>query len=705
MATTPPDASTGKQPFFNPNNVKSVFEESNKWLLPYFDTIDEYERIARNKPKDGIPAEYPKLTDGTVAALTQENPKRVIQQLATGLVEDKDYPAYARIADMVHTNILIPNSRYMGTELQKHWNMQSKAIVWGRSASYSFLTQENNQFYVDYSIPYVKDIITEKGKVYAPDSNYVFMRAWYSKADIQAIINREKNWQKADKSYTSDWDLTSLADLLNQDQESTKPTNLQTPSEKERGVSSGGIEIIHAFQKGLGAEFYSFSPRYEDGKVLRTKVNKDPRGALPIDFEYCNIDLSNPLGRGMVELAGPIQNLMDQKLQMHSYMSTLLMAPPLQVYGNVNKGTLKYRPNAIWDLGNNPNNLVKPLDINNNAIQSFVSEMQFLQSKIYNLFASQDNSIPSEDGNIGQSKTSAGVKNQAARVGVADNYFLKQHEAWYEAVSETRLNIMFAEMKMPVKMQLSGEDLKEIMESPAAQYVDSQGVLTVPFDKIKDISFKFQVDASSSEVKEDQDNAQKLTEVLQLMSQDPDPQVQAEKKKVYKLIINEIGAEGTDDLFKQETDENGQPIEQQPQGPDPQMIQQMVAQMVQQAMAEQKSQAKTISESIKWTPQDLTPAERAQALEQGGIQPDESGESTPNEIDQAHTQAIDEEQTAHTHALALQNAAQSQAQARDSQQQSQAQFDATQQANKESQIMQMLQQREQAQQKPAGGVQ
>jgi hypothetical protein len=244
--------------------------------------------------------------------------------------------------------------------------------------------------------------------VYAGDCNVRWMRSWYTKTDIKRIINREKAMKDAQKGYVSDWDLSALSELLDSSG-TTKSSDLQTPAEREKGVDSGGYEIIHIFQNGKNAEFYSFSPHYKNGKVLRTKINNDPRGFMPLDFEYCGIDLSNPIGRGMMELAAPIQNLMDQKLQQHSYMSTLMMGPPLQVWGNVNKASLKYKPNAIWDMGTAQNNLVKPFDINNQAIANFVGDMQFLQSKIYNLFATQDNSIPASDGNVGQSKTSAGL--------------------------------------------------------------------------------------------------------------------------------------------------------------------------------------------------------------------------------------------------------------------------------------------------------
>jgi len=651
----------GATPFITAETAVKGFTSANTWMRPFFDPIEEYERLARNRPSDRIPAELPKVTDGTLAAILQEDPKRVIQQLATGLVSSINHDDYAQIADIVHRLKLLPMYNRMGTALQKHWNMLSKARIWGRSASYTFFTSTDGQFHTDFVIPYVKDIITEPGKVYAPDSNVVYMRSWYQKTDIQAIIAREKWMIKHRKDYKPEWNLTLLQQFLDGGV-STKSAELQTPAEKERGADAKGYEVIHAFQKGKGAEFYSFSPKFEDGATFRTKINPDPRGKIPIDFEYCNIDLSNPLGRGSVESSGGVQNLIDQQMQMFQFITTLLMGPPLQVWGSdVKTNTLKFRPNAIWKMGTNGNNKVEPYQISNYAVQQFPNNYGLLKSQIMNLNNSQDHSVSSSDA-PGQSKTQAGVQAGEARLGVSDNYMRKQHESWFNDQAETSINLYFAEMTGDEKIALKGDDLREIMKTDAKKYV-KDGVLTVPHKEINKVTFTFTVDASSSEVKEDLDNATKLTEVLKLVQQSQDPEVRKAEIKITRLLINEIGAEGTDDIFPEQTDENGQPIDAQQQQPDPaaamqQMmpqIQQMVEEMIKQAMAQKP--AKTLGESVTWKPGDLKPTERAQALQQVGIQADMSPTPTPSENDAATSQAIDIAKTSHTQAHADHTAA------------------------------------------------
>jgi hypothetical protein len=669
-----PKKAPNPSPFITADTAFDAYDESRRWLRPYFDPLDEFERIARNRPSTKIDPSLPKITDGTMAAIVQEQPKRIIQQIATGLVNCDEYPEYAMIADLVHSKKLIPMYNRMGDALQKHWNMLGKAMTYGRSTSYTFFTSTNGVLHTDFNIPYAKDILTEKGKVFAPDSNIRFMRSWYQGRDIDAIILKEKALEANIKGYKSDWDLPGLA-AFKAGGASAKPADLQTPAEKEKGGDSGGFEVIHAFQKGVKAEFYSFAPRMYETKdsshngMLRTKTNADPRGFIPLDDLYCNIDLSNPMGRGQIELSGGVQNLIDQQMQMFQFMMTMMMGPPLQVWGSVKKSTLKFRPNSVWDMGSVATNKVEPYAVNNEAISNFPNNYGLLKSQILNLNSSQDNSISAEAGNPSQSKTQAGVQQQAARLGVSDNYLRKQFEAWFSGQAETSINVYFAEMTGKPTMKLEGEELKEIMKTPAKKYVDKNGVLTIPYKEITNTTFKFTVDASSSEVKEDADNADKLAQALALIQKSEDPTIRAAEVKVTKLLLDEIGAEGTDDLFPDDTKlgPDGQPMPQPGAQPaiDPQAIVQLVQQTVQQAVQANKQAPKPLGESIAWKPGDLTANERAQALAQVGVQADPTGAPTPNQQTQttndninATKTALEVSKTAHQHTMDVHNAAQ-----------------------------------------------
>ncbi|HET7629982.1 MAG TPA: hypothetical protein VFK03_01270, partial [Candidatus Saccharimonadales bacterium] len=75
--------------FLTPDNIFRRYTAAktytDKLTLPF----PEFARIARNKPIDGL-GNYPKVTDGTTAAIIQKTPKNAVQQLPTGLVVADD---------------------------------------------------------------------------------------------------------------------------------------------------------------------------------------------------------------------------------------------------------------------------------------------------------------------------------------------------------------------------------------------------------------------------------------------------------------------------------------------------------------------------------------------------------------------------------------------------------------------------------------
>jgi hypothetical protein len=520
------------------------------------DPCDEFERIARNRPSPNIDPSLPKITDGTMAAIVQETPKRVIQQILSGLVKAENNPEIGPIADLILRHKLMRMYNRNGNTLQKQWNMLQKSMTYGVASSYTFFTSTNGINHTDFVIPYVKDSWGERGKVFMPDSNIRFMRSWYQKRDLQAIINRELNLQKVVKGYKSDWNLQALAEFMETGGEA-KPAYLMTPAEKEKGGWTGGYEVIHALQKGIGATFYTFAPRFDKQVNLRETINKDPRGAMPVDDQYCNIDLSNPLGRGQIELSGGLQNLMDQQMQLYQFMSTMMQGPPLQTWGNVNKATLKFRPNAIWDMGTNANNKVEPFEVNNEQIKNFVPNMQFLQGKIYNINSVQDASISVEAGNVAQSKTAAGVKQQETRLGVSDNYLQGMSEEWFGKQCETSLNLYFANMKGTEEIDVGEQDIKDLATTLAAKYVTPDNKLKINYNDIKKAVYQFHIKAGSSKKDNDQDQLERLQALVQDIGSNGRVMsyyLGLEKKKlmigdIYRQMFDRTGVENIDSIL------------------------------------------------------------------------------------------------------------------------------------------------------------
>lgn len=507
------------QSYLNKENFQAKWNDSKTYMGPLHDPLAEYERIARNRPHPGINKAYPKNTDGTLAAIIQEFPKRIIQQVPSGKVTTTKSDVQSIVANFILTDQIIPHANSQADVLQKSWGAVGKSLTFGSVYSMTFFGQNNDYFGGDFRLIYIKDIFLEKGKLTFYDCAYTFVRAWYQESDIDAIIKKETKLKASAKEngekYDGEWDLAELKRL--KDWVSEKEDSAKSAGEKERNTRAEGIEIIHGFQNGVGAAFISFAPGPE--AFVRTMKNKDPRGVMPIQVLYANIDFENPLGRGVVELSGGTQNVIDSMLQSYQYSRALNLAPPLIKRGDFNKSQLKLQPNAIWDLGNNPANQIETANLDTTALNNFTNDYGLFKSQIIAMNNNGDTSVSAEVGNPGFSKTSAGVQAQQLKLGISDNYMRKQYERWISDVFESALNLTFANKHGMEEIQLNKDTARKVRElDPTA--VDENDVYVINWDDFTE-SLKFEVDASTSDKASTQAQLEALDQFFQRIEGSP----------------------------------------------------------------------------------------------------------------------------------------------------------------------------------------
>ena len=611
----------------NPENIYDNWTSSEKAMRPLFDPLSEYERIARNKPHSGIDKAYPKVTDGTIAAIIQETPKRYIQQLPTGLVHTSLGDAFDTYAAWKLTEDIIPKANCQADALQKSWRVGSNSMTYGSAHSYVFTEVMDGEVQANFKVPYISHVYLQKGKISARESDYIFLESWYQESDIDKLIAKEKELKKADKTYKGEWDVKALEEVKKVRQ--AKAEEQKNPSEREQNENAeqDGIRIIHAMQVGVGAEFYSFttetgSEKNNSVNILRTKKNTDPRGVIPVHTLYYNLDLSNPIGRGVVELSGGMQNLLDSHTQAFQYMQALEMNPPIMKWGDMANGAVKYVPNAIIDMGNNPNNKLEAFRINTQAISNFPTTYGLIKSQILNLNSSPDaNTVSSTAGNPSFSKTSAGVNANQERLGGSDNYLRKQYETWYGDNCETLLNLTFAETTGVVEENLdpkTADKLRQIMteDTDVMQWedIENSDTIYVDYDKLGEEPIYFEVDASTSQVKEDNAQLEALTAARELVLEMLPP---SKRMLFINKLIFKLGLEDADDLtFTKDEVQQATQAEQMEQ----EQAQQQ-AEMPPEAMQEQAMQEQMMQEQAQ---QQLAPEEEqlAVALQQRGIPPE-----------------------------------------------------------------------------------
>lgn len=576
---------------------KDVFDalrDSSAYMAPLFEPLDEYDRIARNKPHPNTDKSYPKVTDGSTSAIINKTPRRIIQQLPSGTITSDADDWLSLVAGFCLTNIILPNCNEDFALLQKDWLVVKKALTFGSQPAYVPLVFRGDYFGPDMTIPFIKDVLYQPGKNSDLASNYVFMRSWWQTSDIEGLIQREKRLEKKaterKEKYVSEWDLSALESIKKEI--TAKNSEDQAPSEKARDYQASGVEIMHCFQRGVGSEFFSFHPKTK--KIVRTKKNKDPRGDIPLISMYSDTDGSNPLGWGLAEQLAPMQNLMDAELQMYQFEKALGLQPPTIKRGTWNKSQAKLIPNALIDLGTNPGNSWEVLKRDTNALAQFAANYGLMKSQLLNLASSPDTSISSEIGNPGFSKTDSGVKQLAQNVSVDDNFVSKQYATFKERWSETAINLYFAERTGIQEIQLDKATASKVRElNPGA--VSDDNKVRIDFDT-ETQKLKFEVDASSSRMKDNSVQLEALDGLLTRLEKSTVLQGIIPQRKIvgaWNRIVAASGVEDPEDMSLSDEELDQMEAEQQAQAEAQaaQQQQQMQAQAAQQEqMAAQQSQ-------------------------------------------------------------------------------------------------------------------
>jgi hypothetical protein len=540
-------------------------------MRPHFDPIAEFERISRNRPHPDIPKGLPKATDGTTAASIEEQSKRVLQQLPTGKVELEDDPELAKLADFIWNEQILKNAITQADPLTKHIASIKNALGLGSQPAIVQFTRRGEYVGADWRLPYIKDVFYEPGQLNDVDSNFIFVRSWYTKSKIDEIIENEKRNKAEFPGYKTTYDLKALADL--RESLKSKEHEAKTPTEKDRNDTSPYAEVITALQRGIGGEFITWSVDLK--KAVRTKQNRDPRGEMPLITLYGDTDMQSPVGRSIIELTGGLQNVLDSQLQLFQYNLGMLNAPPVKVRGNIPTANIKLRPDKVIRLGSSQANDIDILNIPTVGVTSFSQNYSLTKSQILNLNNSFDTSVSGSAGNPQFSKTDAGVNAQEQRVNTADNFILNKFEAYYQRLSETMLNVHFAESTGTREVQLTEAYIKKNFPGASPEEVANKAV--IDYDAVTK-ALHYTVDPGTSKLKDTAEERERTLELLDITMKYPMLQTVINVPELADRIVKSSNIENPEELLINQQQLAGQQQQQLQQYGDPgdqQMVQLM----------------------------------------------------------------------------------------------------------------------------------
>lgn len=610
----------------DPQEIYSLYttavDESHVWRKDYH----EYERLADNDLLDDLDENLPEVNDGSLAASLFKLPKRIVNSNLSGRVKcaSRDETWLTEIANIQWENKIIPNANQQAPFHRKWKDAVRKAAIYGSVPLITLFVERGDYTGADFIVAQPQDVTLEPGKVSDYDSDIMFWDVYFTDLQLKDMIEQAQSEDKQSKKSGEDgynkWDVPALKEILKGKQKDERSSQDDYKQKQDKSVEKGGFHFCIVVQRGKDAPFYMYHKQTKTN--VREWTNPDPTGDVPIHFLYCYQDFINPYGIGIVKLAGGTQNVLDYMRQADVLATQLGFRPPVSFKGNTDNtdfDSIIYAQDAQWIVGEAE---VQREEIATDVYRELPNRINMYKSSLNQLIPMGDTSVGAAAGDPLQSKTPAGVKLASASLSIDDDDFKDNLYMTYEAKVKSMINTHFANMQGSDLMRLDEEE-RDILSKAGIQFPqDPNGQPTNEFELAWDQArgeFDFTVDAETDKTQDEQKRLDGLLKVAEFSASDPlfDERLLKSGKKLNRgeLYSEVISLTSDNDKILEDVSPEEQQGQDQGQGQ---------PQLDQSGKPVEQQQPKTIAESIRWTPADLTPAERAQVLAQGGVEADPS---------------------------------------------------------------------------------
>lgn len=338
--------------------------------------------------------------------------------------------------------------------------------------------------------------------------NVVYHRQYLGKDDVKALINEETG-ECYDSTYSADTVKYILDNGLfgGSEMESEKLHDQLKGSTRVRSV-----ELITEYRKGAD-EFVTYCPACN--AVFRRVKNYDPRKSIPWVFLVLEPDPDSAIGVSQVEFLLADQQFNDL-FQTSAYKNLLLaMEPPIMVSGwETNPSSYRFAPRAIWNLGNNPNQVkVEPVKVDNSILGNWTQTREAVASSMLRSLNVADGTVAMDAG-AGYSKTAPGVDAQTRQKTININQYQKRVEFFVAEYARIALRMYIAALGGVHKMTVDEDTRRRLFDIGREDLIDGTNV-NVDFDLLGTDLLEFKVRAGSLiEKKEDQER-EALTTMMQ----------------------------------------------------------------------------------------------------------------------------------------------------------------------------------------------
>ena len=464
-----------------------------------------YGMVAKNKSihERGSRTQSKYFSEGSTQYILRKSLANTIQRVPDGeLLTQFDKASKEHIiTEYIFTNKILHSEIENIDMLSNLTNTFKAGWIYGFAPVRTGFEQDiDNTPRISYNLESWRDIFIDADCKDIRRPNTVWHRHYMSRSDMQQLLNEETG-EISDNTYEAD----TIKYCLDHELFKSKEWQSENLGDQLKGSTAiDSCALLTEYKRGSD-EFITYVP--EISAVLRRTPNYDPRKGIPWKFFVIEPDPDFPLGLSQVEFLLGDQQFQDLH-QSCAYENILLaMEPPVMVAGwDTNPSSYRFEPRAIWQLGNNPQQVrVEPVPVDNGILSSWAQNREAVASGMLRQLNVMDGTMAEDSHAPGFSATPQGVEAQGRARDISINQYQKRIEFFFADWANQALRMYLNAMNGQHWMLADESTRRKLFDIDLLDSIDGDKVL-VDFDILSHELINFKVRTGSLvERKEDQE--------------------------------------------------------------------------------------------------------------------------------------------------------------------------------------------------------
>ena len=415
--------------------------------------------------------DLPNISSGETAGLVRRIARNLVQNAPNVEVLSKfdDDSVQGIFAKHILMTKIIGADQYSNDMQQNLFASTKTALTLGFAAVVPALLQDAaGGWYIDYDALHYRDVFPEPGAKDVRKAEYVFVRRYLTKGEVEALL----------RDTPPGWDANALLTMLETQPYGRARESVDYQSRKF-GLVPEGYEII-TWYSSSGEPFLTFCAN--NMHLLRIEKNKHPMKQHPVHFLVLEKDDQQPLGKSQVELLIGRQDFQD--LMLNGAMKLW--------YRNINPSILGFgSANAVPNLSpgkytqiSNPNARIEPFEVNTQTLLQYGTISEQNLGSMVSLIGAADQQMAVQAGN-GMSATPQGVEAQEQMVDITTNNYQKAIESFFSHYCSYALTIYFQELSAVRKVKPSAEARVKLLKAGLpTDTIKDDGSIEINFEEL-----------------------------------------------------------------------------------------------------------------------------------------------------------------------------------------------------------------------------